>query len=420
MPPSASCSNGCKTAGSQRLSWPSATSKERGGSTVFLKAVPEPNPVALDIARERDVERKRGFVRGPLHDIPFLVKNNIATKDKMQTTAGSTMLIGSEVPGDAHVVKLLREAGAVLLGHANMSEWASMRATYYAVGYLSRGGQNRNPYNLAEHPGDSSSGPATAVASNMCAFSLGTETDSSMILPADRNAVVVAKPRTSTGTKLTEYRRDFTSQILGRDALKRAQFGMPWKRVWERASSNELVRTQYLALHNLVVKRLQDFGAEVINVEIPSASRWCLKMADGIVDFYNDIKKYLAGLVVNPHKFRSLEDVIQFNIKHTEREGGVPGTHPAWPTGQDSFDRSQAVMGVGDETCKSALESIRRKTRDEGIDAALNYDGGLLDGLLVPVQADDDLYRKRKLTDFCTGYPMITILVDVGDDGEPN
>ncbi|KAI8628275.1 amidase signature domain-containing protein [Xylariaceae sp. FL1651] len=159
-----------------------------------LKAAIELNPDALDIAGEMDQERKRGFVRGPLHGIPFLVKDNIATKDKLQTTAGSMMLIGAEVPEDARVVQLLRRAGAVLLGHTNMSEWASMRATYYAEAYSSRGGQSRNPYNLEEHPGGSSSGSAIAVAANMCAFSLGTETDSSVILPADRNGVVGIKP----------------------------------------------------------------------------------------------------------------------------------------------------------------------------------------------------------------------------------
>ncbi|KAI1127177.1 amidase [Nemania abortiva] len=428
-----------------------------------LKAVLELNPDALDIARERDGERKRGFVRGPLHGIPFLVKDNIATKDKMQTTAGSTMLIGSEVPEDAQVVKLLREAGAVLLGHANMSEWASMRATYYAVGYSSRGGQNRSPYNLAEHPGDSSSGPATAVAANMCAFSLGTETDSSVILPADRNAVVGIKPTVgmiscegvipeshnfdTVGTfgrtvadaavaldVICQPRGHFSSQISGKDALKGAQFGIPWKRIWERASSEKSVRIQYQALQTLV-SRLQEFGADIIKVEIPSAEAmvpqdggWDWDYPSKIghpeqseftvvkVDFYNDLKRYLASLIVNPYGIRSLEDIIQYNIQHTEREGGLPGTHPAWPTGQDSFDKSLTAMGIEDETYKSALEFIRRKTRDEGIDAALSYDGKLLDGLLVPVQADDGVAMQIAAQ---AGYPMITIPVDVGDGGVP-
>ncbi|KAJ8123738.1 hypothetical protein ONZ43_g379 [Nemania bipapillata] len=426
----------------------------------ILKAVLELNPDALDIARARDDERSRGFVRGPLHGIPFLVKDNIATKDKMQTTAGS---MSSKVPEDAQVVKLLRSAGAVLLGHANMSEWASMRATYYAVGYSSRGGQNRNPYNLAEHPGDSSSGPATAVASNMCAFSLGTETDSSVILPADRNAVVGIKPTvgiiscegvvpeshnfdtvgafgrtvedaTVVLDAISESPRNLSAHISGKDALKGARFGIPWKRVWERASFDQSTKVQYQTLQTLIM-RLQDSGAEVIRVEIPSAEAivpidngWDWDYPSKIghpeqseftvvkVDFYNDVKNYLASLIVNPNNIQSLEDIIQYNIIHTEREGGVSGTHPAWPTGQDSFDKSQSSMGIEDETYRSALDFIRRKTRDEGIDAALRYDGELLDGLLVPVQADDGVAMQIAAQ---AGYPMITIPVDVGDDGVP-
>jgi amidase len=159
-----------------------------------LKAVIELNPDALHDATRLDDERKNGQVRSRLHGIPFIVKDNIATKGIMQTTAGSAALVGTVVPSDAGIVTLLREAGAVLLAKANLSEFASMRASYYAEGYSSRGGQNRNPYNLAHHPGGSSSGSASCLASNMCAFSIGTETDGSIMFPADRNAVVGIKP----------------------------------------------------------------------------------------------------------------------------------------------------------------------------------------------------------------------------------
>ncbi|KAH8167160.1 hypothetical protein CIB48_g1054 [Xylaria polymorpha] len=411
-----------------------------------LKAVIELNPDALDIAHERDSERERDSVRGPLHGIPFLVKDNIATKDKMQTTAGSTMLIGAEVPEDAQVVKLLRQAGAVLLGHANMSEWASMRASYYAEAYSSRGGQSRNPYNLAENPGGSSSGPAASVASNMCAFSLGTETDSSVILPADRNGVVGIKPTvglTSREGVIPESHNldtvgafgrtvadaaivldamccppgGFAAEVVGIGALKGARFGMPWKRVWEKASLDESAKAQYQSLLALI-DRLRASGADVMQVEIPSAEGHPEHSEYTVVkvDFYNDLKKYLEGLTVNPNNIRSLEDVVEYNIKHTEREGGVPGTHPAWPTGQDSFDKSLASKGVEDEIYKSALRFIHQKTRDEGIDAALGYEGKLLDGLLVPVQADGGVATQIAAQ---AGYPMITIPVDVGDDGVP-
>lgn len=172
----------------------------------------------ISIAAELDSERASGHVRGPLHGIPFLVKDNIASKDKMETTAGSWALLGSVVPRDAFVVQRLREAGALLFGKATLSEWADMRSNNYSEGYSARGGQARSPYNLTVNPGGSSSGSAAAVAANLCTFSLGTETDGSgkseapgklcgiggwftgfanvsvVINPAERNALVGIKP----------------------------------------------------------------------------------------------------------------------------------------------------------------------------------------------------------------------------------
>lgn len=154
----------------------------------------ELNPDFLDIAAALDSERSHGYVRGPLHGIPFVVKDNIGTKDKMETTAGSWMLLGSVIPRDAHVVKRLRDSGALLLGHATLSEWADMRSNIYSEGYSPRGDQARSPYNLTATPGGSSSGSAAAVAANIVTFALGTETDGSVISPAERNAVVGIKP----------------------------------------------------------------------------------------------------------------------------------------------------------------------------------------------------------------------------------
>lgn len=154
----------------------------------------ELNPDFMEIAAALDSERAQGNVRGPLHGIPFLIKDNIASKDKMETTAGSWMLLGSIVPRDAHVVHLLRKAGAVLMGHATLSEWADMRSNSYSEGYSARGGQARSPYNLTTNPGGSSSGSALAVAANLVTFALGTETDGSVINPAERNALVGIKP----------------------------------------------------------------------------------------------------------------------------------------------------------------------------------------------------------------------------------
>lgn len=154
----------------------------------------EINPDFIEIASTLDHERSQGHIRGPLHGIPFLVKDNMATKDKMETTAGSWALLGSIVPRDAHVVHRLRESGALLMGHATLSEWADMRSIMYSEGYSARGGQGRSPYNLTTAPGGSSSGSAAAVAANLVMFSLGTETDGSVINPAQRSALVGMKP----------------------------------------------------------------------------------------------------------------------------------------------------------------------------------------------------------------------------------
>lgn len=137
------------------------------------------NPDVYAIAAERDAERKAGRSCGPLHGIPFIVKDNIGTKDNMETTAGSWALLGSIVPRDAFVVSRLREAGAVLFGKASMSEWADMRSNNYSEGYSARNGQCRSAYNLTVNPGGSSSGSGVAVGANVIPFALGTETDGS-------------------------------------------------------------------------------------------------------------------------------------------------------------------------------------------------------------------------------------------------
>jgi len=159
-----------------------------------LKAVIEINPDALSIADAMDKERKAGKLRGPLHGIPVLIKDNIDTADNMLTTAGSLALLGNKAAKDAFVVKKLREAGVVLLGKTNLSEWANFRSTRSSSGWSSRGGQTKNPYVLDRNPCGSSSGSGAAVAANLCAVAVGTETDGSITAPASFNGVVGLKP----------------------------------------------------------------------------------------------------------------------------------------------------------------------------------------------------------------------------------
>lgn len=159
-----------------------------------LRAVIETNPDALAIARTLDDERKSGKLRGPLHGIPVLIKDNIDTADKMQTTAGALAMVGNIARNDAFVVRQLRAAGAVILGKTNLSEWANFRSTRSSSGWSSRGGQTHNPYVLDRSPCGSSSGSAVAVAANLCAVAVGTETDGSVACPASMNNVVGIKP----------------------------------------------------------------------------------------------------------------------------------------------------------------------------------------------------------------------------------
>ncbi|HJP60335.1 MAG TPA: amidase family protein, partial [Gemmatimonadaceae bacterium] len=159
-----------------------------------LHHVIEVNPDALSIAASLDSERKAGRVRGPLHGIPVLLKDNVDTADRMTTTAGSLALAGSIPLQDSTVAAKLRAAGAVLLGKTNLSEWANFRSTHSTSGWSGRGGQARNPYVLDRNPCGSSSGSGGAVAANLCAVAIGTETDGSIVCPSSANGIVGIKP----------------------------------------------------------------------------------------------------------------------------------------------------------------------------------------------------------------------------------
>ena len=159
-----------------------------------LNSIIEINPDAISIAREMDNERKDGKIRGALHGIPIVIKDNIDTADKMQTTAGSLAMVGNFPSKDAFIVKKLREAGAIIIGKTNLSEWANFRSTQSSSGWSSRGGQTKNPYFLDHNPCGSSAGSGVAVAANLCVVAVGTETDGSIVCPSSVNGVVGIKP----------------------------------------------------------------------------------------------------------------------------------------------------------------------------------------------------------------------------------
>lgn len=427
-----------------------------------ISSILEFNPDVLSIAQARDHERRQGKVRGPLHGIPFIVKDNIATKDKLETTAGSWALIGSIVPRDAHVISKLRDAGAVLFGKASLSEWADMRSNNYSEGYSARGGQCRSAYNLTTNPGGSSSGSAVAVAANVVAFALGTETDGSVINPAERNAIVGIKPTvglTSRAGVIPESEHQDTVGTFGKtvrdavyaldaihgvdpsdnytsaqqvpgggyvqfmttkDALANATFGLPWQSFWVYADEEQ--QNQLLELLELI----RSAGATIINnteitdyetIVSPDGWNWDYGGTRGYpneseytvvkVDFYNNINKYLSEL--SNTNVRTIEDLVAYNYDNDGTEGGNPwplGT-PAFYSGQDGFLASLDSKGVMDSTYFQALGFSQTSTRD-GIDDALREKGRQknqrLNGLLVPPDVGQTYQVAAQ-----AGYPMITL-----------
>jgi amidase len=224
-----------------------------------------------------------------------------------------------------------------------------------------------------------------------------------------------------------------TSWLSNKDVLRGAKFGMPYKQIWESASQSSKHKDPYETLRQ-VVKQMEEAGAQVFDVNFPSAEEiissdgwdWSYgngqsgsKLSEFVVvarEFYRSITEYLSTLENNKKGILSLEDIMAYNIKHNDKEGGLPGTHPAWPTGQDSFEGYIDSKDWDEEVYSKALEYIVRKSREEGIDAALNRGNDVLDGLLVPLQADGGSACSVAAK---AGYPMITVPVGVNDDGIP-
>ncbi|KAI3548316.1 amidase [Colletotrichum filicis] len=427
----------------------------------YIHSILQINPDVFQLAVKMDLERKAGKIRGPLHGIPFTVKDNIASKDNMETTAGSFALLGSIVPRDAHVVKRLREAGAILLGKAALSEWADMRSNNYSEGFSARGGQCRSPYNFTLNPGGSSTGSAVGVAANAIAFSLGTETDGSVINPAERNAIVGFKPtvgltsragvipesehQDSVGTFGRTVRdaiyafdaiygideRDnytlaqegrtpeggYTQFLSTKEILKGATFGLPWNSFWALADDEQRESLEQL------LKLITSAGATIINnteitdyetIVSPDGWDWDYGTSRGYpneseytvvkVDFYNNINTYLSEL--ENTDIKTFEDIIAFNYDNDGTEGGHPwplGT-AAFYSGQDGFLASLESKGIKDEIYLQAVEFSQQSTRSGINDALTSSNGTKLAGLLVPPDVGQTYQIAAQ-----AGYPMITL-----------
>jgi amidase len=324
----------------------------------FVNSIIELNPDAVAIARSLDEERRHGHVRGPLHGIPILLKANIDTADKMQTTAGSYALLGTPAPMDSTVASKLRLAGAVILGKTNLSEWANFRASYSSSGWSGIGGQCNNPYSINRNPCGSSSGSGAATSANFTAGSLGTETDGSIICPANNNGVVGIKPTVGltsragvvpisehqdsvgphgrvvadaavvlgaiasttpdprdpyTSTNRDKVYSDYT-QFLSENGLKGARIGVT-------RNGTTGFDPKVDAIYDTAVQAMQDAGAVVIDpADIPDINDIYAgpELSVLLFDFKVDLEAYLKGRVGVPIK--NLADAIAFNNAHANLE----------------------------------------------------------------------------------------------------
>ena len=361
-----------------------------------LRSVLQTNPDALETADTLDAERRSGRVRGPLHGIPVLVKDNIDTADRMRTTAGSFAL-GEVTPArDATVVGRLREAGVVILGKANLSEWANFRSTRSSSGWSARGGQCVNPYAADRSPCGSSSGSGVAVSANLCAVAVGTETDGSIICPSSINGLVGIKPTVGlvsrSGVIPVSHSQDtpgpMARTVADAAALLTALAGVD---EWDAPTTGAHVEADYTAFidpdglrdarigvtRNLAgfndrVDRLfedalaamRELGAELVDpADIPHVDELeGPELEVFLYEFRADLEAYLGSLGPSqPH--RTLTDLIAFNAEHADVE------MPFF--GQELFLQAQAKGRLTDPAYAQALATCRRLARAEGIDSVL-------------------------------------------------
>ena len=380
---------------------------DRQGPT--LRYVLEVNPDALSIADSLDRERKAGQVRGPLHGIPILLKDNIDTADRMTTTAGSLALEGSIPLQDAFIAAKLRAAGAVLLGKTNLSEWANFRSTHSSSGWSGRGGQAKNPYVLDRNPCGSSSGSGGAVSVNMCAVAVGTETDGSIVCPASANGIVGVKPTlglvSRAGIIPIAHSQDtagpMTRTVSDAATLLTALTGVDPRDPATKASQarGQIDYTRSLDPNGLRGARIgiaRDlFGSTSVPDKIFNDAIDVMKAQGAIIvdpapiknfdkygdsefdvlqyEFKADLNAYLAGLGPKA-PVRTLQDIIDFNERNKDRE--MP-----W-FGQEILLMAQKKGPLSEKKYRDALGKNIRMARTQGLDATMTKFN--LDALFSP------------------------------------
>jgi amidase len=404
-----------------------------------LRSVIEINPDALAIARSLDQVRQAKGPRGPLHGIPVLLKDNIDTNDRMQTTAGSLALLNAPAPADSFVAARLRAAGAVILGKTNLSEWANFRSTHSTSGWSGRGGLTKNPYALDRNPCGSSSGSGVAVSANLSALAVGTETDGSVVCPASINGIVGIKPTLGlisrlgiipiaasqdTAGPMARTVRDaaiLLGVLAGTDPRDSATTGA--KRVTDYTKfcdANGLrgarlgVARQYVKLGPSIdrlmkecIDLMQKAGAEIVDpVEFKVFERWRdTEQTVLLYEFKAQLTDYLSA---RGGTVRSLADCIAFNKAHRAEE--MPFFE------QELMEQAQEKGSLNEKEYKTALEKNHRYSRKEGIDAVLKQHK--LNAIVAPTVGPTfatDLVNGDHIDGGCTspaavaGYPHITV-----------
>jgi amidase len=409
-----------------------------------LRAVIELNPDALSIADTLDAERKSGHVRGPLHGIPVLVKDNIDTGDRMMTTAGSLALEGGPAPHDAFIVQRLRAAGAVILGKTNLSEWANFRSTKSTSGWSGRGGQVKNPYALDRNPCGSSSGTGAAVAANLTAVGVGTETDGSIVCPSGANGLVGIKPTiglvSRTGIVPISHTQDtagpMARTVADAAVLLGAMTGVdPSDRatVLTRGRSSSdystalkagalegvrigVARKRYFgyspATDRLIEAAIGDMKAQGAVIVDPADIATAARLDDCelevlLYEFKADLNKYLASRGASA-PIHSLKDLIDFNIREQERELSY--------FGQEILVSAQKKGPLTSEAYRKALTTCGARARALGIDAVMTK--FRLDALVAPTGSPawptdlvngDHFLGASSTPAAVAGYPSVTV-----------
>jgi amidase len=374
-----------------------------------LNAIIELNPDALSIADALDKERKAGKVRGPLHGIPVLLKDNIDTGDKMQTTAGALALAGNRAAKDSFMAAQLRKAGAIILGKTNLSEWANFRSSHSASGWSSRGGQTHNPYVLDRTPSGSSAGSGAAVAASLCAVAVGTETNGSIVSPSAVNGLVGLKPtvglvsrtgiipisatqdtagsmaRTvrdaaillgamigsdisdsmyavkepNASLKSTVRMSDTYVNALRPDALKGQKLGVEKSHLASPLPAGELLRQ--------AVAVLKAQGATVVEVDVRTPTQPIGEAEFDVLlyEFKDGVNKYLAQAKA---PVKTLAEVVAFNKANAAK--AMPFFQ------QETLEQAEKTDGLASEKYKAAVRKVVDTSR-AALDAALKTDGGL-------------------------------------------